>query len=531
MKARGKARGAIALAAWSAFMVTGCGGGGGTTATFTGPDPASVTPAGAPIFAEAVVRPEGDQKDAVDSALSKLLATDDPGSLITDRLDQALDAQSKGFTYEADVAPWLGPRAGVFFDSLSGRADGALVLSVTDTGAAEQAIAKAASGKSSSHTGTYNGVDYTQTGGGSAAGVIGDLLVTGPKAAFKAAVDASRGSSLAESSDFKTQLDSEPSDQLAFAYLSPRAIVDQLEQAKQLSADQVAAAGPQLQTLLSQPVTVSASASEDQVSLETSAATSSSTPAPEESSLLRDFPSDSWLAFGASQAGRAYGQALAEGGQAAVPSTLGLDVSQISKWAGDLGAYVRGTSLFGLGGALVVQTSDEQASAETLNQLQRALSGSNSVSVSPLSESGEQGFSLTPRGAPIEIQFVQRDGKVVVGLGSDSVSQVFSPSSTLGDSDVFKGATDALGSDFSPVALIDFVPLFQLVDSFPQAAQDPSYAQAKPYLDHLDYLILGGRSEGGRGSIRMVLGLRDAPSQGATVSTASAPAAIGAPSP
>jgi Protein of unknown function (DUF3352) len=526
-----KARAALALAALAAFLAVGCGGGGGTSATFTGPDPASVTPSDAPIFAEAVVRPEGDQKDAVDSALSKLLANDDPGSLITDQLDQVLEAQSKGFTYEADVAPWLGPRAGIFFNALAGRADGAIVLSVTNTGAAQQAIAKAASTESSSRKGTYKGVDYTDMGDGTSAGLIGDLLVTGPKAAFEAAVDASQGSSLAESSTFATQLASEPSDQLAFAYLSPRTIVDQLEQDKQLSADQVAAAGPQLQTLLSQPVTMSASASDDQVSLETSAATSSSTPAPEESSLLRDFPSDSWLAFGASQAGRAYGQALAEGGQAAVPSTLGLDLSQISKWAGDLGGYVRGTSLFGLGGALVVQTSDEQASAETLDQLRRVLSRSSSVSVSSLSENGEQGFSITPRGAPIQIQFVQRDGKVVVGLGSDSVNQVFSPSSTLGDSDVFKSATDALGSDFSPVALIDFVPLFQLVDSFPQAAQDPSYLQAKPYLDHLDYLILGGHTEGGRGSIRMVLGLRDAPSQGGTVSTASAPAAIGASSP
>ena len=83
-----KARAAVAPAACAALLVAGCGGGGGTTASFTGPDPASVTPADAPIFAEALVRPEGDQKDAVDSALSKLLATDDPGSLITDQLDQ-----------------------------------------------------------------------------------------------------------------------------------------------------------------------------------------------------------------------------------------------------------------------------------------------------------------------------------------------------------------------------------------------------------------------------------------------------------
>ncbi|MGH2926277.1 MAG: DUF3352 domain-containing protein, partial [Solirubrobacterales bacterium] len=329
---------------------------------------------------------------------------------------------------------------------------------------------------------------------------------------------------------FKTQLDSEPSDQLAFAYLSPRAIVDQLEKAGQLTAGQLDAAGPQLQTLLSQPVTMSASATADEVSLDASAATSSSTPAPKESALLGDFPSDSWFAFGASEAGRAYGQALAQGGQAALPSTLGVDVSQIAKWAGDLGGFARGTSLFGLGGALVLQTSDEQASGQTLSQLQRVFSRNSSVSVTPLSESGEQGFTVTPRGAPIQIQFVQKDGKVVVGLGSDSVNQVFSPSSTLGGSDVFKTATGALGSDFSPVMFLDFVPLFQLVDSFPQATSDPSYQQAKPYLEHLDYLIFGGRSQGSRGSVRVTLGLQDASSQSGTVSTSTPTAAVGSAS-
>ncbi|MGH2925775.1 MAG: DUF3352 domain-containing protein, partial [Solirubrobacterales bacterium] len=203
-------RALAALAAGAALLVAAGCGGSGTTATFTGPDPASVTPADAPIFAEAVVRPEGDQKDAVNSALSKLLATDDPGGLITGQVDKALASQSQGFTYAADVAPWLGTRAGVFFTTLSGRADGAVVLSVTDTGAAEQAISKVADSQSSSPSkGTYKGVGYTDTGNGSVAGLIGDLLVVGPKNGFEGAVDASQGTSLAESSEFKTQLDSE----------------------------------------------------------------------------------------------------------------------------------------------------------------------------------------------------------------------------------------------------------------------------------------------------------------------------------
>ena len=78
----------LAIAAGPALLVAGCGG-GGTTSSFTGPDPATLTPADTPLFAEAVVRPEGDQKEAVEAALSKLLATDDPGEFIIQRLDDA----------------------------------------------------------------------------------------------------------------------------------------------------------------------------------------------------------------------------------------------------------------------------------------------------------------------------------------------------------------------------------------------------------------------------------------------------------
>jgi hypothetical protein len=149
------------------------------------------------------------------------------------------------------------------------------------------------------------------------------------------------------------------------------------------------------------------------------------------------------------------------------------------------------------------------------------------VDVSPLSTSGEHGFSLSPSGVPIEIQFVQRDGKVVVGL-ADSIADVFSPSSRLADSDAFKAATGALGGDFSPVSFIDFGPLFQLVDGFPQAADDPGYQRAKPYLDHLDYLIFGARSEGNRAAVRISLGLKDA-SSGAGSGGSASPAALEVP--
>ncbi len=509
-------RAGLAIAACAALLAPGCGGGGGTTSSFTGPDPATLTPADAPLFAEAVVRPQGDQKEAVDAALSKLLATDDPGGFIVQRLDDALAGEAKGFTYEDDVAPWLGSRAGIFFETFSDDADGAAVLAVTDPDAARQAIDKASSAGAKPKHRSYGGVDYTLSRDGTATGLVGAFVVTGSEPAFKDAVDASRGSSLAESSDFEAQLGAQPDDQLAFVYADPQRIVDALEKSGQLTAGEVRAAGPQVQSLLSQPATASLSATADDLALEISVAHGPATATVRESALLSDFPSDSWLAFASADAGPALGQGLGAAAQQALGFDLG---SELEDWAGDVGGFFRGTSLFGIGGALVVETSDDQASAQTLDDLQRRLSRIPEVRISPLSTGGEQGFSLTPSGTPIQVQFVQRDGKVVVGLGSDSVDQVFSPDSTLNDSDSFESATDALEGDFSPVTFVDFLPLFQLVESFPQVAEDPDYQRAKPYLDHLDYLVIGGRSDGGRDSIRVVLGLRDAPNTGGSQAT------------
>ena len=528
-------RAAIAVAACAAVTVSGCGGGGGeaSTTALTGPDPATLAPADAPFFAESVVRPQGDAKDAIDGALSKLLATDDPGGFIVDQLDNALAKGHTGLTYERDVAPWLGERAGVFFETFTDQnADGAAIVDTTDPAAAQRALDKAAAAdKTPERTRAYEGVEYKVDRKGTAAGMVGDFAVFGTEVAFRDAVDASRGSSLADSSEFRSQLEAGADDQVAFVYADPRAVVDALEKSGQVTAAQVSQAGPQLQSLLSAPAAASVGATADQVSIEASAAASSSTPAPHESPLLREFPSDSWFAFASADVGRSYGQVLGQGGAAALPRALGFDLgSELSQWAGDVGGFVGGTSLFGLGGALVLETSDEKASARTLANLRDALSRDPSVTVSPLDSPGEQGFSLSPAGVPIQFQFVQRDGKVLAGLG-DSVDQVFSPSSTLDDSAAFKTAADALGGDFSPVTFLDFGPLTQLIDSFPQAASDPSFQRAKPYLDHLDYLIAGARSEGSRAALRTVLGLKDAPSRAApSQGSAAAPAVAGPPS-
>jgi hypothetical protein len=73
---------------------------------------------------------------------------------------------------------------------------------------------------------------------------------------------------------------------------------------------------------------------------------------------------------------------------------------------------------------------------------------------------------------------------------------------------------------------LDFEPLFQLVEGFPQAQSDPDYLRVKPYLDHLSYLALGGRSDQDRSTLRMILGLRDSPAEEADDSGAASSAVI-----
>ena len=124
-----------------------------------------MVPADTPFYMEAVVRPEGQLGDDLDSALSKLLVTDDVGGKIQDAIDDGLASEGEDLTYEADIAPWLGSRAGVYFngyDAKTNEAEGAAVVAVTDADAAQSFVDKvAAEGEGKAEQQDYNGVQLT----------------------------------------------------------------------------------------------------------------------------------------------------------------------------------------------------------------------------------------------------------------------------------------------------------------------------------------------------------------------------------
>ena len=71
----------------------------------------------------------------------------------------------------------------------------------------------------------------------------------------------------------------------------------------------------------------------------------------------------------------------------------------------------------------------------------------------------------------------------------------------------FTAKLEALGADFEPLAFVSLPELFVVAEKGGQA-NDPSYLAAKPYLERLDYLMIGSRTDAGRTTMRFAVGVR-----------------------
>ena len=531
-----------------ALALSACGGGSSdstTAAADLGPDPATMAPATAPIYVDAVVKPDGTMSEDLDSALSKLLATNDPGGMLRDAIDSGLssDPHSGGITYTADIEPWLGARAGGFlsdYDVTTQKGDGAVAFAVTDTDAANAFIDKlASSAKGAKPTDeTYKGVDYKlDPTDDSAVGVDGDFLVAGTEQGFKDAVDAGAGDSLADDPDATAARADAPDNSLFTGYVDTAAAIDLIKSAGALSGPQLKQFQNQVSQYSTGPVEFWGAAGPTSLMLGASSPAKSGAAGP--SDLVTTFPADSWLAFASSNFGEQLQASLKQfqSGFAnalklqSVPGSgysgnadplaqfkqaTGLDPEKDFNWIGDVGGFVQGNSILGLGAGLVLQATDEGAASATIDKLQSALKGSSQLQVSPT----DNGFKIQVAGAPVGAEVGLQDGKVVLAVGGDTIDDVISPSDTLDGSDRFNTAANALGDGVTPSFFLDFAPVISLVESTGQATQDPQYQAAKPYLDALDYLVSGSKVDGDRSISSIVLGLQDAPTD-----TADAPAA------
>ena len=186
-----------ALAITAALAVAGCGSGG--SSSDGGANPAGVVPATAPLYIEATIRPEGDQKTAIEGIVKKLGGVENPGEQIQKLIDNAARKSGDKLSFSKDIEPWLGDRLAIAAPSLRGSGsdqDVAVIVATKDAGKAQDAIDK--DRQPGAKDLEYNGVKYTLSGD-TAEGIVEDFVVVGSEKGFKAIVDGSKGDNLADS--------------------------------------------------------------------------------------------------------------------------------------------------------------------------------------------------------------------------------------------------------------------------------------------------------------------------------------------
>jgi hypothetical protein len=190
-------------------------------------------------------------------------------------------------------------------------------------------------------------------------------------------------------------------------------------------------------------------------------------------------------------------------------AATGLDLQRdVIDWMGDFGVFVRGTSVSALEGALVVETSDEVASARFIDALERLAKdqGGTDLRIGPLSApGGGKGFTARGTGVPKPIHVFQRSGRVVFAYGDDAAKDAVDAGDKLGDSPDFSATRGSLG-DYDVSFYLLMQPIFDLVDST-EAAADPGWQRAKPYLEPLSALVGGtsGDSDNLKSAVKLVV--------------------------
>jgi Protein of unknown function (DUF3352) len=442
LRARGLARfGTIALVAISTGLLAACGSSnaGGTSA-----DPASVVPASAVLYAGATVRPTGALEKQALAAGHALTHQANPFL----RLLAALQTPgSATLSFSHDVAPWLGPHAGIFLTSLhssgalpslleqsllgsgtaaafpfaSGGAEGAIVLDTSNIENARSFV-DAQAKRAGAQPSRYRGVAYQVNSGGVAFGLVDRFVVIGSQAGLHAVIDTAAGASaLAHAGGYSKLLAVAPPEALGHLY-----------------SKAAGAKRPGGQEGLSEALLVLAGTNEANVSVvpsQKSLALDADTLAPESSppsggllsvdpegpKALGELPGESWLAIGLGHVGTTLGRdaqdiaglvalssATASAGPSAGASSFGLGSllgglvaplevlgsptpqakREFASWMGSAGIFASGASLFELRAAVAISSNDPARSRAAVGELAAQLHKTDRAAITSVTIAG-----------------------------------------------------------------------------------------------------------------------------------------------
>jgi hypothetical protein len=498
-------------------LLVGCG------SSSSGSDPATLAPPGAPIFVQGTVRPSGELKTNTDAAAQKIGGIANLGAFVVEKLESMASSEGEPFDYEKEVEPWLGEKAGIFFEKLEeGNVAGfGAAVESTDTEAAEEFIeTQVGESKTPYAKKSFEGVEY-QLGGSeeNAIGVVGDFLVIAEGAkVFEEVVSASNGESLAGEDRFSEAIAAASDASLADVYVDVGGLIEE-------SGGEIA---PQAKGILQNagidPSEATAVASvipgSDQIEVDLSSDLGGEkAPSGDASSLLGSLPSTSFAAFAVSGFGEQLQEALdsldAEGISGTIPphqlkkgiKEFGIDLEGLVESLQEAAVFATGNSESSLGGALVVTAEGHKA----LEAVERAVTLVRAFHVKGVSLLGGQtsGFAVhSAELGPKPLVVAAKEGRVAIGYGvPQTLLGLAAPSGkTLSDNPAYKEAVAALGG--TPISgFVEGTAALKLAEALVPSSET-GFEEAKKYLKSIAFAGIGTGTEGELATAKAIVGLK-----------------------
>jgi uncharacterized protein DUF3352 len=510
---------ALAVLALVALPV-GCGGGGSS-----GSQVADLAPPGAPVFVEGTLRPSGELKASTEAIAQQVGGIGNLGDYVVEKLESSAEEDGEPFDFAKEVEPWLGERAGVFFEKLEGNdfSGVGVIVESTDAGATQEFVdTQVKASRDPYRAGSYEGTDFELGGSeGNAIGVVGDFLVVAEgEKVFKEVVDASQGEALSGEDSFAKAIAAASDGSLAEVFVDVGKLIDQ-------SGGQIDPTARQfLQNAGIDPSEATAVAGvvpgSEQIAIELSSdLAGQEAPTGDASSLLGALPGNAFAGFAVSGFGKQLKEAIDSLDEGGIPGTippgrlktglkeLGIDLEGLADSIQDAGIFAIGETRSSLGGALVLSTKGSQG-VETVSSIVTLLRGAHVKGVSILAGK-YAGFSVhSAELGEKPLVVAAKDGRIVIGYGLpatlDGLNSEAGKGKTLSEDPAYSDAVASLGD--TPISgFADGPAALSLADALVPSSET-GFEEAKKYLKSIRFLALGSARQEDLATAKLVIGLK-----------------------
>jgi len=514
----------VLAAAAALTLLAGCGGSDGSSST----DPASVAPPDTQVFVEAKIQPTGKLKANLEGIANRVAGVDDLGATIVSYLEALALNSDEPLDFEKEIQPWLGESAGVFLTGYNGDdfEPGGFVVEVTDTGDAQEFVDKQVESENEKVTDeSYEGVDYKL---GSAdedgVGIVGNFLVFGDsKAAFEAAVDASKGESLAEVDNYSSITPSSPEGSLADVYVDIGSLIETAGSEVDPSAKKLfEATGVDVEDASALLSLVPGS---DNVEIDVAGKLGApdSVPTEDAAALLGSMPANAVAAIGVGELGKNVGEAIDTIDEQGIPGEIppnqlkdtmkkaGIDLGKITANLGDAAVFVQGGTRATLAGALVIEAKDATEARNTVSNVGTLLRANGTPGVTAVSGKAS-GFSVRSADLGAKPLVVAAEGeRIAIGYGLPATLAGLESESapTLAKTKAYNEALDSLGG--TPITgFAAGAPALRLAEGLlTEAGEREELEELTPYLSKVPFLAIGSETKGDVVQAKLIVGVTD----------------------